>query len=67
MPDALSTFRSSSTAVPSVTDEGSARFVDMVAKSLGLPSLNVIETGGDVYGSERQQPSELGSLEGVLS
>jgi arginine deiminase len=38
-----------------VTDEGSARFVDVVAKSLGLPSLNVIETGGDVYGSERQQ------------
>ena len=38
-----------------VTDEGSAKFVDVVAKSLGLPSLNVLETGGDVYASERQQ------------
>jgi arginine deiminase len=31
------------------------RFVDVVAESLGLPSLRVIETGGDVYASERQQ------------
>jgi arginine deiminase len=38
-----------------VTDEGSARFVDVVAESLGLPELRVIETGGDVYASERQQ------------
>jgi arginine deiminase len=38
-----------------VTDEGSAPFVDVVAKALGLESLRVIETGGDVYASERQQ------------
>jgi arginine deiminase len=38
-----------------VTDEGSTRFVDVVAESLGLPELRVIETGGDVYASERQQ------------
>jgi arginine deiminase len=38
-----------------VVDEGSARFVDVVAKALGLPELRVIETGGDVYQSERQQ------------
>ncbi|SDL30971.1 arginine deiminase [Streptomyces indicus] len=38
-----------------ITDEGSTPFVDVVAKGLGLPSLQVIETGGDVYASERQQ------------
>lgn len=38
-----------------ITDEGSRPFVDVVAKSLGLPRLRVIETGGDVYASERQQ------------
>jgi arginine deiminase len=38
-----------------VTDEGSRRFVDVVAESLGLPELRIIETGGDVYASERQQ------------
>jgi len=38
-----------------VTDEGSRPFVDVVAESLGLPELRVIETGGDVYQSERQQ------------
>jgi arginine deiminase len=38
-----------------VVDEGSARFVDVVAKALGLGSLQVIDTGGDVYQSERQQ------------
>jgi arginine deiminase len=38
-----------------VTDEGSRAFVDVVAESLGLPELRVIETGGDVYASERQQ------------
>jgi arginine deiminase len=38
-----------------ITDEGSTPFVDVVAKSLGLPRLHVIETGGDVYASERQQ------------
>ena len=30
-------------------------FVDVVAEALGLPELRVIETGGDVYASERQQ------------
>jgi arginine deiminase len=38
-----------------VTDEGSTKFVDVVAEALGLPELQVIETGGDVYASERQQ------------
>jgi arginine deiminase len=30
-------------------------FVDVVADALGLPALRIIETGGDVYASERQQ------------
>jgi arginine deiminase len=30
-------------------------FVDVVATALGLPALRVIETGGDVYATERQQ------------
>jgi arginine deiminase len=38
-----------------VVDEGSTPFVDVVAKALGLPSIQVIDTGGDVYQSERQQ------------
>jgi arginine deiminase len=38
-----------------VADEGSSRFVDVVAEAIGLSKLNVIETGGDVYESERQQ------------
>jgi arginine deiminase len=38
-----------------VTDHGSKPFVDVVASALGLPSLRVIGTGGDVYASERQQ------------
>jgi arginine deiminase len=38
-----------------VEDHGSAAFVDVVAGALGLPSLQVIGTGGDVYQSERQQ------------
>lgn len=38
-----------------VTDEGTGTFLDVVAASLGLPRLRVIETGGDVYESERQQ------------
>ncbi|MEV8019862.1 arginine deiminase [Streptomyces sp. NPDC086554] len=38
-----------------ITDEGSRTFVDVVAKALGLSGLRVIETGGDVYASERQQ------------
>ncbi|MGI5466697.1 arginine deiminase [Streptomyces sp. CA-132043] len=38
-----------------LTDQGSTPFVDVVARALGLPRLRVIETGGDVYASERQQ------------
>lgn len=38
-----------------LTDEGDASFVEVVARSLGLPDLRVIATGGDVYASERQQ------------
>ncbi len=38
-----------------VEDHGSAAFVDVVAGALGLPALQVIGTGGDVYQSERQQ------------
>ncbi|MEX0171972.1 arginine deiminase [Streptomyces sp. LMG1-1-1.1] len=38
-----------------IVDEGTTPFVDVVAKGLGLPALRVIETGGDVYASERQQ------------
>ncbi|WP_413755742.1 arginine deiminase [Streptomyces sp. MMBL 11-3] len=38
-----------------LTDEGSRRFVDVVAGALGLRALRVVETGGDVYASERQQ------------
>ncbi|MCP2328893.1 arginine deiminase [Hamadaea flava] len=38
-----------------VVDQGDRPFVDVVAESLGLPKLRVIETGGDVYASERQQ------------
>lgn len=38
-----------------VVDEGEGRFVEVVAQSLGLSELRVIETGGDVYASERQQ------------
>ncbi len=56
--DAIHTFslRPGDGSVPvEVTDEGSAKFVDVVAESLGLPKLHVIGTGGDVYASERQQ------------
>jgi arginine deiminase len=38
-----------------VTDERATPFVDVVAASLGLDTLHVVETGGDVYASERQQ------------
>jgi arginine deiminase len=38
-----------------VRDEGSTPFVDVVARELGLASIQVIDTGGDVYQSERQQ------------
>jgi arginine deiminase len=56
--DAVHTF----TLVPSdqspgveVIDHGDAAFVDVVAKALGLSEIQVIDTGGDVYQSERQQ------------
>lgn len=38
-----------------ITDHGGRAFTDVVAEALGLPDLRVIETGGDVYASERQQ------------
>ncbi|MFJ4836392.1 arginine deiminase [Streptomyces sp. NPDC088747] len=38
-----------------VTDERDRPFTEVVAKALGLGRLRVIETGGDVYASERQQ------------
>ncbi|MGP2436241.1 arginine deiminase [Streptomyces sp. JW3] len=38
-----------------VTDEGTTPFTEVVARSLGLGALRVVETGGDVYASERQQ------------
>jgi len=38
-----------------LTDHGSRTFTDVVAQALGLPELRVIETGGDIYASERQQ------------
>lgn len=38
-----------------ITDEGDTPFTEVVARALGLPQLRVIETGGDVYASERQQ------------
>ncbi len=38
-----------------VTDEGDRKFVDVVAEALGLSELRSVETGGDVYASERQQ------------
>ncbi|MEW1887945.1 arginine deiminase [Streptomyces sp. NPDC085659] len=56
--DAIHSFslRPGGGAVPvDITDEGSRPFTDVVAGALGLPGLRVIETGGDVYASERQQ------------
>ena len=38
-----------------LVDEGQGRFVKVVADALDLDGLHVIETGGDVYASERQQ------------
>jgi arginine deiminase len=38
-----------------VIDEGRRAFVDVVAEALGLKRLQVIETAGDLYASERQQ------------
>ena len=56
--DAVHTFTllpSDKPAGVEVVDEGATPFVDVVAGSLGLPGLRVIETGGDIYQSERQQ------------
>ena len=41
--------------VVQATDEGDRKFVDVVAEALGLSELRSVETGGDVYASERQQ------------
>lgn len=38
-----------------VIDHGTTPFVDVVAQALGLGSILSIDTGGDVYHSERQQ------------
>lgn len=38
-----------------VTDEQGTAFVDVVARSLGVSALRVVETAGDFYASERQQ------------
>ena len=38
-----------------VIDEGSTPFVDVVARAMGLDVLRTINTGGDIYESERQQ------------
>ncbi len=38
-----------------VTDHGDAKLLDIVAEALGIGRLRVVETGGDVYESERQQ------------
>lgn len=56
--DAVHTFTllpSDSAVGVEVVDEGSTPFVDVVTRSLGLSSIQVIDTGGDVYQSERQQ------------
>ncbi|MFF2412148.1 arginine deiminase [Streptomyces sp. NPDC058092] len=56
--DAVHTFSlrpGSGTFPVDITNEGSRPFTDVVAGALGLPKLQVIETGGDVYASERQQ------------
>ncbi len=34
---------------------GHTPFTEVVAKALGLSALRIVETGGDLYGSERQQ------------
>ncbi|MFG3518335.1 arginine deiminase [Streptomyces bobili] len=56
--DAVHTFSlrpGNGTSPLDITDEGHRPFTDVVAQALGLPTLQVIETGGDVYTSERQQ------------
>ncbi|MFJ4428353.1 arginine deiminase [Streptomyces bobili] len=56
--DAVHTFSlrpGNGTSPLDITDEHDRPFTDVVAQALGLPTLQVIETGGDVYTSERQQ------------
>jgi len=56
--DAVHTFTlrpGRSEAEVDLTDHGQTPFTDVVAQSLGLSGLRVIETGGDEYASERQQ------------
>lgn len=56
--DAVHTFTLMPSDTPpgvEVRDEGPTPFVDVVSRELGLSSLRVIDTGGDVYQSERQQ------------
>jgi arginine deiminase len=56
--DAVHTFTllpSDAAAGFDLIDHGSEPFVGVVAAALGLDALRVIETGGDVYQSERQQ------------
>ena len=43
----------SGTSVDVTVEQG--RFVDVVAEALGVGPLRVVETGGDVYASQRQQ------------
>ncbi|HKE75911.1 MAG TPA: arginine deiminase [Acidimicrobiales bacterium] len=43
----------SGTSVDVTVEQG--RFVDVVAEALGVGALRVVETGGDVYASQRQQ------------
>jgi arginine deiminase len=38
-----------------VTDEEGRRFVDVVAEALGIGELRIVENGGSLYDSERQQ------------
>lgn len=38
-----------------IVDEGDARFVDVVARAMGVRHLRVVDTPGDEFASERQQ------------
>lgn len=46
---------SDTTAGVEVADEAGTPFLDVVARSMGLPTLRAVETAGDAYASERQQ------------
>jgi arginine deiminase len=48
-----------------ITDEGSTKFVDVVAESLGLKELRIVGTAGDVYSSERQQWDDANNVVAV--